>query len=237
MPAARSSTMIPRPPCSRSSWRTGGGLRISKNRNRTNASATWPMSEGASSIAVSCPATSSITTWPGSCLPLSFSTIDAAGTPTIVTTASAMSVPMVRAVALGCEPRAAKYQMTAVAPAAQVPGPPGRSPMSRNVPVSHAHAVLERAGFALVVVIVVFRAPVFLAQALQNFRVENGRGDSVFAAGPLAEVDQTAAVATEGKVLVFFRDQRAAGGAAQSFIGGHGSSLPASDHAGDHIVV
>src|SRR6185437_4996322 len=161
------------------------------------------MSQGMKSRAVSCPATSSITTWPGSCLPLSRSTTEAAGMPAIVTTTSAISVPMVSANELVCVPRAAKYQMTAVAAAAQVPGPPGSRPMPRNVPVSHAHVVLEPFS---IVVIVMLGPPVFLAQPLQHFGIENRRGDSIFAAGPFAQINYPAAVAAKREVLVLFRD-------------------------------
>ena len=74
-PAATSSKTMPQPPGSRSSRRTGNGLVISKSRKRTSAIRPWRQSAGLPSSAIHWPATSSITTKPGSVRPLSRSTM------------------------------------------------------------------------------------------------------------------------------------------------------------------
>lgn len=62
-----------------------------------------------------------------------------------------------------------------------------------------------------------------LRHTLQHFRVVDWRGDHITTAGPLAQIDQPAAVTTEGKKLTPGQHQCAARGAAQgaSFLLGH----------------
>jgi hypothetical protein len=47
-------------------------------------------------------------------------------------------------------------------------------------------------------------------------------GNFIVAGGPFAKVDAAAAVRAEGKVLVPFKDERAAGGTAEGFLCCHG---------------
>ncbi len=64
-------------------------------------------------------------------------------------------------------------------------------------------------------------------EVFEEVGVEDGGGDFVVAGGPLAEVDEAAAVGAEGEVFVGGEDDFAAGGAEEGFgLGvGHGSLL------------
>ena len=60
----------------------------------------------------------------------------------------------------------------------------------------------------------------------QQLRIEHGRADAIASARPLPQVDQTATVAAEGKVLVCAQHDCATGRTAQtqSFLAGHRSN-------------
>jgi hypothetical protein len=151
MPAATSSIMIPSPPRNRSNCRAGHGFTTSNRRKNTNANKTCRISTGHAARAHHCPATSSMTTYPGSSLPLSRSMIDPAGMPTRVTVSAATAVASATPVVLRCAARAAKNHTTAATSDAHVPGPGPTSPIPKKVPVIHAQVVRELVGAVVIV--------------------------------------------------------------------------------------
>jgi hypothetical protein len=58
-----------------------------------------------------------------------------------------------------------------------------------------------------------------ITKVFEDIGIEDGRTDFVDAAGPFAEVDLSAAVTAERKVLIGGADQHSAGGAAEEFGG------------------
>ena len=77
----------------RSNWRTGKGLVMSKRRKRTSASSACGQSGGQPRSVSHWPATSSMTTWPGSSRPLSRAATVAAGMPMTMAQITATNGP------------------------------------------------------------------------------------------------------------------------------------------------
>lgn len=75
----------------------------------------------------------------------------------------------------------------------------------------------------------------FLGQVLDHLRIGNRSRDHIAAAGPLAQIDEAATVAAEGKILIGLENQRPARRAAQrtGFLLGH----TALDNLGYQVVV
>ena len=136
-PAPKSSTTIPVPSGSRSSRRMGNGFKISKTRKSIRPARNVFQASGTAMRAVSCPATSSITTNCGSLSPEARATRVAAGMPMSVTSAAAMMVDQER-LAWGIA-KLASAQRTTVASDAHVPGPG----LSRPAPKKVATAVAQ----------------------------------------------------------------------------------------------
>ena len=128
--------MIPVPSGSRSSWRTGGGLTISKARKSTKPARKVFHARGAAIRAMVCPATSSITTNCGSLTPEALATWVAAGIPINVTSRARAIATGVRDVAGSADAKA--VQSTTAAAEPQVPGPGCRRPTPKNVAISFA---------------------------------------------------------------------------------------------------
>src|SRR5438067_1056279 len=93
----------------------GGGLKMSNSRKRRSDKAAWCHSGRMAIRAISWPATSSMTTWPGSSRPDSRATMVAAGMPMSVATTAAVAVPMASAAGAGCRIWAVAYQSSTAA--------------------------------------------------------------------------------------------------------------------------
>lgn len=133
-----SSSTIPVPSGSCSSWRTGGGLMMSNTLKSIKPARKVFHARGAANKAMSCPATSSITTNCGSLRPEARETCVAAGIPISVTRmASAMTTGSRRFVG---NAQAIAAQRRTVAADPQVPGPGCSCPMPKNVAVSVAQS-------------------------------------------------------------------------------------------------
>ena len=131
IPAATSSSTIPAPSGSLSSCRTGGGLTISNALKSIRPARKVFHASGTAISAMSCPATSSITTNCGSFVAEARATRVAAGMPISVTSAARAMATGVRSE--GGNSWATAAQITTVAADAQVPGPGCRRPIPKKV--------------------------------------------------------------------------------------------------------
>jgi hypothetical protein len=136
-PAATSSTTIPVPSGSRSSCRTGGGFTMSKPLKSINAASRVFHVTGTNNKVIHWPATSSITTNPGSFFTDARATRVAAGMPI------AIAIAAMAASTKGCSARdraeAVAAQIKRAAADPHVPGPGPSVPMPKNVAVRNAH--------------------------------------------------------------------------------------------------
>ena len=230
--------MIPKPPCRRSNCRAGQGFTISNKRNNVKPSRTWRISTGDTASAIHCPATSSITTCPGSSFPVSRSTIELAEMPIKVTATAAPRVVSANPKMLRWVARAAKNHSAVAAREAHVPGPGWMRPMPKKVAVVQAHVVLPPPLLIGVVLIILVGAALCIFDPFKHFGIEHWRGNFVCSARPFAQIDLLAAVAAEGKVLVVYRYQSPAGRTAKhSICRTHSLFLALRDNPGDNIVV
>lgn len=138
MPAATSSSTMPVPAGNFSSCRTGGGFRISKIRKSIKPARKVFHVSGTEISAISCPATSSITTNCGSLVPDARATWVDAGMPIRVTRSAAAIPTGIRSVGLNSYAAADHNRTVAADP--QVPGPGRIRPMPKKVATALAHA-------------------------------------------------------------------------------------------------
>src|SRR5580693_8371013 len=131
IPAATSSSTIPVPSGSFSSCRTGGGLTMSNALKSIRLARKVFHASGTAISAISCPATSSMTTNCGSFAADARATRVAAGMPTSATRTARAMATGVRSE--GVRPYAMAAQITTVAAEAQVPGPGCRRPIPKKV--------------------------------------------------------------------------------------------------------
>src|SRR6266568_1205723 len=224
-PAATSSNTIPQPSGRLSRRRIGNGLVMSKRRKRIRAMIPWRQSAGQNSNVIHWPATSSITTNPGSCRPLSLAAIVAAGTPkAMVNTApTARKTRSPRGPA--GRPRATPVHKSTAATDPQVPGPGFPRPAPKKVATVQAQSVLRvpagDSGAATDSLIVRIPAPAS-AQATEVFehlRVQHRRTYLVDAHCPLAKVNLAATVTAKREVLILGTNKHATSRAVENFRG------------------
>src|SRR6478609_244473 len=126
--------MIPVPPGSASRRRRGKGFTMSKLRKSIKPASRYFQCSGTAIKAIICPATSSITTNPGSLMPLSRATTVEGGIPITVTTKEITSAERVSHAAGSQWP--APHQSKTVTAAAHVPEPGCKWPMPKKVAIS-----------------------------------------------------------------------------------------------------
>src|SRR5690349_12950290 len=126
--------MIPVPPGSASRRRRGNGFTMSKLRKSIKPASMYFQCSGTAIKAIICPATSSITTKPGSLMPLSRATTVEGGIPITVTATEITSAERVSHAA-GIQWPAPHHSKTVTA-AAHVPDPGCKWPMPKNVAIS-----------------------------------------------------------------------------------------------------
>src|ERR1700761_2125554 len=170
--------------------------------------------------AIHCPATSSMTTCPGSARLLSRSTIVAAGIPIATATSAAARVSH----EIGPRARGSSFpaanQSSAAAAEPQDPGPGRSLPAPKNVATLHAQTVF----FFRFGSVIGGGAP-HTFHLFQQFGVQYRGGDAVSATRPFAEVDDAAMIAAERKIRIFRRHDLSARGAAQALGFAHGMLL------------
>src|SRR5580658_9319902 len=213
---------MPQPAGRPSSWRAGNGLTISKRRNRARAMRASRQLTRLPSRAIHWPATSSMTTKPGSWRPLSRAAIVAAGTPRAMESAMPERRVSSSVWGEGWAKRAYAAQSRTAATEPQVPGPGLPKPAPKKVATAQAHhfvgflfwtGVVDGEGSFAIGALVAAAGE--SAEVFEDFGIEDWRTDFVDAHGPLAQIDLAATVGAEGKVFVFEPDESAAGGAAQ----------------------
>jgi len=166
---------------------------------------------------MSWPATSSITTWPGSLRPDSCSTMLDAGMPTM------MTIQTMTVVTSHCQfgemrKCARSHHNPSVTSDAHVPEPGRQKPIPTNVPTAHAHFVrcgrssswtmLSSGGsVGFVSGSWGIRASVRLVDRFRLVGIERWSAHHVCAAGPLPQVDQAAAFAAERELGVVAQDE------------------------------
>src|ERR1051326_3302688 len=134
--------MIPVPPGSASRRRRGNGFTMSKLRKSIKPASMYFQFTGTAINAIIWPATSSITTNPGSLMPLSRATTVEGGIPISVTsTEIAIAVGIIQAEGISSP---AAHQIAIVTAAAHVPEPGCKCPMPKKVAISQE--VRERVG-------------------------------------------------------------------------------------------
>src|SRR4051812_14953270 len=142
--------MMPVPSGSRSRRRSGGGFVMSNTRKSIRLRTRYFHTAGTAIIAINCPATSSMTTNPGSWTPLSRETIVEARIPTTVT----RKLRTMHAIHC-CDAStfvASTHHNSTVAAEAHVPGPGFTSPMPKNVAMTQAQRVLLDASIEWLIV-------------------------------------------------------------------------------------
>src|SRR5215469_1231862 len=129
---------MPVPSGNCSSRRRGGGFVVSNARKSIKPTRSVFQETGAAIRVISWPATSSITTQPGSSRPSSRATLVAAGIPTAIAT------PARAIVVSGCQDGgiqcASHHHSNTVAAEPHVPGDTGRRPEPKNVATTQAQA-------------------------------------------------------------------------------------------------
>src|ERR1700730_13237465 len=202
---------MPTPSGRRSSWRTGGGLTISNALKSIKPNSRDCHVVGAAIRVMSWPATSSMTTNCGSLRLLARATCVAAGIPT------RNAVRANRAAAQGCQlcaiQRATSHHSRTVAAEPQVPGPGRRYPTPKKVAtiVAQRGASLPPSG-----ILIGLSGDIFDVIAVLYWR-----RDDIPAAGPFAQVNQAAAVATERELGVLAGHGLLADGALQLDLASH----------------
>jgi len=239
-----SSSIMPTPSGSSSNFRSGGGFKMSKQRKSIKLAKTYFQLAGASVSGSNCPATSSITTNPGSFFWLSRATIVAAGIPIIVVSTAAAAALMWAYKEL--EFRNAKYQISPMNAEAHDPGPGRSSPEPKNVAMIHAQDV-RRVAESLIPVafisgavgVLIFGGAVGLrffqlaGWFLEQIRIEDRRADFVSSAGPFAQVNEATAIAAEREVLIAAQNDRPASRATQANYLSRGHSSTTLKDAGN----
>jgi len=185
-PAAMSSMTMPVPSGNRSSWRTGGGFRISKARKRIKPTSSVLHETGTNSIVIHWPATSSITTDGGSFTCKALANRVAAGIPVaIVSNARPTNTTHWKGTGVH---RATIAQIRSAAADPQVPGPGRSRPAPKNVAsVDQSGAVLT-AGVLSAVTSLIFILP-GTGMLEQVTDVLHRRGYYVLSTGPFAKID------------------------------------------------
>src|ERR1700744_537653 len=140
-PAPTSSIMIPVPSGSASNRRRGNGFTMSKLRKSIKPATRYFQCTGTPIRAIICPATSSITTNPGSSLPLSLATTVEGGMPARVIAIEASKATQI----CHCDgiQLHAHHQSNTVTAEAHVPEPGCRWPMPKKVAMSQERRDLE----------------------------------------------------------------------------------------------
>ena len=184
---------------------------MSNSRNRSSAISACFQSAGLPSSAIHWPATSSITTNPGSCRPLSRAAMVAAGTPE----RDGQDDPgdQGEQQAPGARVHAPREGRPKQHGCHRSPGARGRLAQSRaeeggdgpgpeRLACAAGVAFEPRPAARFTHSVPLSSPPAEPAQVLQHFRIEDRRADLVDAHGPLAQVDLAAAVAAEREVFV-----------------------------------
>src|SRR6185437_15201529 len=198
--------MMPAPSGRRSSARNGGGLKISKQRKSIRLSRRYFQVSGARISGNICPATSSITTKPGSLMPLSRTTRVLAGIPIAGPAIAVTAATTERCSAL----RASAHHSNTVTVDAHVPGPGRTRPMPKNVPIAQAQR--ERGSGvsdALLAAALIFSAGILCStwfNFLEQLGIHHRRADAIGAASPLSQIDQPASITAKREVLRIAQD-------------------------------
>jgi hypothetical protein len=145
-------------------------LLVSNARKSIKPASSVFQETGAAISVISCPATSSMTTQPGSLRPSSRATRVAAGIP--IATATAARMMAVCACHCGASERVTNHHISTVAAEPHVPGASGNRPAPKNVATTHAQAPARKTVFApaagcSTVVIAYFSHPADLLEALR----------------------------------------------------------------------
>lgn len=106
---------------------------------------------------------------------------------------------------------------------AHVPGPGLSRPIPKKVPISQAHRLCGSSAVSVALVFMVSLRLRTRFDFFQHLRIENRRADAIAAASPLAQVDQSAAIAAEREVRIGAKHKRSARGTAEakSFLSRH----------------
>jgi hypothetical protein len=90
--------------------------------------------------------------------------------------------------------------------------------MPKKVAISHAHRLCEGAAASVTLVLIVALRVLPRLDFLQHLRIQNRRADAVASACPFAQVDQSATIAAERKLLVRTKYDCSAGWTTQTEI-------------------